>query len=224
MAEQPRRGIEFAELALVALVAIGLWAFVIVAGVVANGDPHHLDAYLLLQLRTPGDPTRPIGPEWLPGLSRDFTALGSIGVLGFITITTSLLLLLQNSTRPALFLLAAVGSGMLLSSLMKLGFDRARPDLVPHGATVFSASFPSGHALISAVAYLSFGALLARTTTRLRIKVFVLAVAALLTLLAGASRVYLGVHWPSDVLGGWALGAAWASLCLLLARRLRWLP
>jgi undecaprenyl-diphosphatase len=224
MVEPRQRGIELPTLALVALVTIGLWAFVIVAGVVANGDPLQLDEYLLLQLRSPGDPTRPIGPEWLPGVSRDFTALGSIAVLSFVTVTVSLLLLLQRSTRPALFLLATVGSGMLLSSLMKLGFDRARPDLVPHGATVFSASFPSGHALISAVAYLTFGALLARSTPHLRSKIFVLAAATLLTLLAGTSRVYLGVHWPSDVLGGWALGAAWASLCLLLGRRLRWLP
>jgi undecaprenyl-diphosphatase len=106
---------------------------------------------------------------------------------------------------------------VLLSSLLKLGFDRPRPDLVAHGAQVYSASFPSGHALMSAVAYLTLGALLARVQKGRRLKLYVLAVAVTLTFLIGVSRVYLGVHWPTDVLAGWCIGSAWALTCWVLA-------
>ena len=101
-------------------------------------------------------------------------------------------------------------SGAVLSSLLKLGFDRPRPDLVPHLTHVYSASFPSGHAMVSAVVYLTLGTLLTRIVSGIWLKIFVMAVAVLLTGLIGLSRLYLGVHWPSDVLAGWAAGAAWA--------------
>ena len=107
-------------------------------------------------------------------------------------------------------LLVAVGGGVLLSTLLKIGFDRPRPDLVPHGAVVY-ASFPSGHAMLSAVVYLTLGALLARVQPRRLLKLYLLGLAILLTVAVGISRVYLGVHWPTDVVAGWAsapLGAA----------------
>ncbi|HKH34153.1 MAG TPA: phosphatase PAP2 family protein, partial [Beijerinckiaceae bacterium] len=116
---------------------------------------------------------------------------------------------------------AAVGGGMLMSTLLKLGFARPRPDLVPHGARVYTASFPSGHAMLSAVTYLTLGALLARVQPRRRIKAFFLGLAILLTIVIGMSRVYLGVHWPSDVLAGWCGGAAWAALCWFVALQLQ---
>jgi undecaprenyl-diphosphatase len=105
--------------------------------------------------------------------------------------------------------------------VLKEFFERPRPDLVPHGAEVFTASFPSGHAMMSAVVYLTLGALLARVETGLRVKAFVLSVSVLLTVLVGISRVYLGVHWPTDVLAGWTVGAAWAVMCWLIARVLQ---
>jgi undecaprenyl-diphosphatase len=110
-------------------------------------------------------------------------------------------------------MLIAVGGGMLLSSLLKYGFERPRPDLVPHGSYVYTSSFPSGHSMMSAVVYLTLGAFVARVRRERRIKIYVLALAVLLTLLVGCSRVYLGVHWPTDVLAGWTLGAAWALMC-----------
>lgn len=103
---------------------------------------------------------------------------------------------------------------------LKMGFDRVRPDLVPHGSFVYTASFPSGHALMSAVTYLTLGALLASVHSPARVKAYFLAVAMVLTLLVGVSRVYLGVHWPTDVAAGWSVGAAWALMSWLL---MRWL-
>jgi undecaprenyl-diphosphatase len=120
---------------------------------------------------------------------------------------------LDRKAHAALFVVAAVGGGMLLSTLLKMGFDRPRPDLVPHGALVYTASFPSGHATLSAVVYLTLGALLARVQPRFVLKFYLLGLAIVLTVTVGVSRVYLGVHWPTDVLAGWALGAAWALFC-----------
>ena len=106
---------------------------------------------------------------------------------------------------------------MMLVDVLKQIFERGRPDLVPHAVQVFSASFPSGHATLSAVTYLTLGALVARLAPHRLAKAYVLGVAIVLTLLVGTSRVYLGVHWPTDVLAGWCVGAAWAIACWLVA-------
>jgi undecaprenyl-diphosphatase len=105
--------------------------------------------------------------------------------------------------------------GVLISQTMKWAYARPRPELVPHGAEVFTASFPSGHSMMSAVVYLTLGALLARTQAARDAKAYILAVGVVLTVLVGVSRVYLGVHWPTDVLAGWVLGGLWAMLCWL---------
>jgi undecaprenyl-diphosphatase len=204
------------------IITTGLLIFGILAHQVAGGDPLRLDVQVMLFLRDSADPVRPFGPEWLTGLARDFTALGSIGVLSFITLAVSAFLTLQNKARTGLFVLIAVAGGMLLSFALKLGFDRARPDLVPHGVSVYSPGFPSGHAMLSAVVYLTLAALLASIQPRRRLRAFLLATAALLTVLIGSTRVFLGVHWPSDVVAGWTVGMVWASACWLAARRLQW--
>ncbi|WP_426959868.1 phosphatase PAP2 family protein [Muricoccus radiodurans] len=106
---------------------------------------------------------------------------------------------------------------MIASSLLKIGYDRPRPDLVPHAVEVYTASFPSGHAMLSAVTYLTLGALLMRVQPSRRVRSFVLGMAILTTLMVGISRVYLGVHWPTDVMAGWCFGAGWAVICSMAA-------
>ena len=204
---------EFALLATLALAAAAVWGFVELADEVLEGETHAFDERILLALRSAGDHSDPLGPGWLEELMRDVTGLGGTGVLTFVTLAVAGFLALDRKSHAALFVVAAVGGGMLLSTLLKLGFDRPRPDLVPHGAVVYTASFPSGHATVSAVVYLTLGALLARVQPRLVLKLYLLGLAILLTVAVGVSRIYLGVHWPSDVLAGWAIGAAWALLC-----------
>jgi undecaprenyl-diphosphatase len=208
--------LEVRVLLLLALVAAGAWAFLEIAEEVGEGETHAFDEALLLALRAPGDPTDPLGPVWLEEVARDITALGSISVLGLVTVGVAGYFAFTRSVREALLLLLAIGGGVLLVSLLKSGFDRPRPDLVPHATRVLTTSFPSGHAMMSAVTYLTLGALLARTQERRRVRIYFLTLAVLLTMLVGVSRVYLGVHWPSDVLAGWVAGASWAVLCWIL--------
>lgn len=200
-----------------------LMVFAELADDILEGETHDLDRALLLSLRSPADLSDPLGPGWFEEMVRDFTSFGSTGPLVFIALAAFGYLLLLHKYRTALFLFVAVGGGQLISSLLKVGFDRARPDLVPHGMSVYTGSFPSGHAMMAAVTYLTLAALLSRTATHRRQQVFLILAAILLTILVGASRVYLGVHWPSDVLGGWIAGSAWSALCwslaLLLQRR-----
>jgi undecaprenyl-diphosphatase len=204
---------EFALLASLAVGATAIWGFVELADEVLEGETHAFDERILLALRNATDPSDPLGPGWLEELMRDVTALGSTGILTFITLAVAGFLALDRKTHAALFVLVAVGGGMLLSTGLKMGFDRPRPDLVPHGAIVYTASFPSGHSMLAAVVYLTLGALLARVQPRRVLKLYLLGLAILLTVAIGASRVYLGVHWPTDVVAGWAVGAAWALLC-----------
>lgn len=208
---------ELPLLVLPGLAAAALWGFVALVDEVLEGEIHDLDTRLLLSLRHPQDASDPLGPLWFEEMMRDITAFGGTGPLVFITLAGIVYLLLRRRLRIALFLFAAIAGGQLLSSLLKAGFDRPRPDLVPHGATVYTASFPSGHAMMTAIVYLTLAALLARSESRHRLKAFLLVLAALVTLLVGTSRVYLGVHWPSDVLGGWMIGSAWAAGCWTLA-------
>jgi undecaprenyl-diphosphatase len=204
-------------LAAIALAAASLVLFGQLTDEVLEGETHAFDETVLLALRSPADPSDPIGPGWLEEQIRDVTALGSIGVLTLVSLAAVGFLILQGKRRTALLVVVAVGGGMLVSTLTKLGFDRPRPDLVPHATQVHTASFPSSHAMMAAVTYLTLGALLARVQPRLRLKLYLIGLAATLTVLVGCSRVYLGVHWPTDVLAGWTLGAAWALACWAIA-------
>jgi undecaprenyl-diphosphatase len=143
---------------------------------------------------------------------RDVTALGSTVVLAIVVASVAGFLAVSGLSHAALLLLVSVLSGVLLSNTLKAGFLRARPELIPHDTLISTASFPSGHATLSAVVYLTLGALLCRTQSSPAIKAYILGVAALLTLMVGISRVYLGVHWPTDVAAGWLLGSLWALL------------
>jgi len=203
---------------LTLLVACGcLWGFVWLAGEMLEGDTQAFDKAVLAALRSAGDPSNPVGPLWLEETARDITSLGSMSVLGLLTLATVGYLLILRQRGHALLVLVSIGGGMLVSLVLKLGFHRTRPGYFADGVHVFTSSFPSQHAMLTAVAYLTLGVLLARVQPSLRLKVYLMALAVFLTLLVGSSRLYLGVHWPSDVLAGWGVGAAWALLCWLVS-------
>lgn len=219
-AARDRRRLAAALSALLLLTGL-LLAFAELADEVTDGETHAFDRAVLLALRTSGDSADPVGPAWLEAVFRDITALGGTPVLAIVTLVALGYLLLAGRRATALLVTAAVGGGVLLSNLLKAGFQRPRPDLVAHLVDVSSPSFPSGHAMMSTVTWLTLGALLATVQSTRRMKVYVIAVGASLALLVGASRVYLGVHWPTDVLAGWCIGAAWALGCWLAAGWLR---
>ncbi len=216
--QRPR---EWPILVAVLLLVGAVWAFIEIADEVREGDTHQFDETILLAMRSSIDLADPIGPGWLEEIGRDVTALGGIAVLVMIVLATVGFLLLQRKHGAALWLLLATASGMLLSTVLKMGFNRPRPDLVPHGSIVYTASFPSGHSLMAAVVYLTIGTLLMRVQPRRRLKLYLLSIAILVTMLVGVSRIYLGVHWPTDVLAGWTIGAGWALMFWLMTRYLQ---
>lgn len=215
------RNVDASLLILFLLVAGILFAFIKLASEVSEGETAAFDRWLLQALRSPADPSVPIGPHWLRMAMIDLTALGGTTVLTLFTVIAVGYLVAARKAATAAFLAAAVTGGALTGTLLKLFFARARPDLVAHLVVVDSASFPSGHALNSAVTYLTVGALLARAESERSVKIYLIGIAVCLTLVIGFSRVFLGVHWPSDVIAGWCVGAAWAILCSLVARRLQ---
>lgn len=204
---------EFRVLAPLALVA-GLLAFFIqLADEVMEGETHGFDEVILLAFRS-GDPADPIGPPWLEVIMSDLTSLGGHTILILLSLFAMGYLCLRRKYTSAILVAASGLTGIALNAAMKVGFDRPRPDLVAHLTPVHSLSFPSGHAMLSAIIYLTLGALLARSQKSQTIKIYILSISMTLAFLIGLSRIYLGVHWPTDVLAGWCIGAAWALLCL----------
>ena len=197
------------------LVAVAAWIFLEVADDVLEGETRRFDEGVMLAFRSPTDTSDPIGATWVEELARDVTGLGSVVVLALLTLASAGFLLLQRMRHLAVYLLLAVATGTIGSSLLKWGFDRPRPDLVAHAHAVYTSSFPSGHSMMSAVVFLTLGVLLATAQTKRVMQAYVLAIAVLVTVAVGISRVYLGVHWPTDVLAGWALGGVWALICWL---------
>lgn len=194
---------------VVAALALG---FGLLAEEVMEGDTSGFDRAIIMALRSGGNPADPIGPAWLEEMGRDVTALGSFAFLGFVFLATVGYLFLIEKRALALLMSAAVLGGVALSTALKMGFGRPRPD-IPHAARVFTASFPSGHATLSAITFLTLGAVLTRVSADRRVKAYFIVMAVFLTVMVGLSRLYLGVHYPSDVLAGWCVGAAWAVLC-----------
>lgn len=205
----------------VALIGGGIWAFAELADEVLEGDTQTFDEKILLSMRNPADQTDPVGPKWVEEMGRDFTALGGVAVLTMFTLAVIGYLLLVHKRHAALLVFVAIASGIGASFLLKYGFDRPRPDLVPHRSHVYTSSFPSGHSMMSALVYLTLASLLASVEKAPRVKIYLMLVAVGLTIAVGISRVYVGVHWPTDVLAGWLAGASWAALAWMVARWLQ---
>jgi undecaprenyl-diphosphatase len=212
---------EAVVLLAVLAVVLGVWGFIEVAEEVVEGEARKVDERVLRFLRRADDPALPIGPRWLIEAARDLTALGGATVLLVVLLAVLGYLAFERKRREIWLVTLAAGGGVLVSTVLKQLFARERPDIVTHLAPAGTPSFPSGHSMLSAVVYLTLGALLARIVARRRVKAYVLALAMLLAFLVGLSRVYLGVHYPTDVLAGWSAGLAWALLCWLIARFLQ---
>jgi len=202
-----------------ACVCLLLWGFLSLADEVMEGDTTTLDTRILRAFRKADDPARPIGPDWVENSLLDLTALGGPTVLGLVVVSVAGYLLLQTRYHTAIVVLATAASGEVVNFAMKNLFMRPRPDVVPHLRDVTTSSFPSGHAMESAIIYLTLGAMLMRLAERRVTKIYCIGIAIFLTLLVGISRVYLGVHYPTDVVAGWMFGFFWASLCWIAARR-----
>lgn len=194
---------------LVALVGVPS-LFLTIAGEMAEGETAALDRRLLLALRSPGDPSDPLGPRWFEESVRDITALGGFTVVTLLTIVATLLLLFHQRRREALIFAGTVIFAYASSEVLKAFYDRDRPMIVAHGSIVYSQSFPSGHSTAAAATFLTLATVLASFEARRRTKGLIYALAITGMFAVGVSRVYLGVHWPTDVLAGWALGATWA--------------
>ena len=190
------------------------------AGEVMEGDTRQFDEWVLSALRQHADPAELRGPKWLAWGAEDITALGSPTVLGLTVLAVTGYLCLHGLYRHGLFIFIASTGGWILNGLLKAAFARTRPDIVPHLREVASSSFPSGHALTSAAVYLTLGALLMRIAEGRLAKYYCIAIAMFVTFLVGTSRVFLGVHYPTDVLAGWLIGMTWALLCWVVERGL----
>lgn len=202
-------------------VAVCSWTFVKLAEKIRKKGTEEIDNQILRALRQPGNPAIPIGPNWLPEVARDITALGSGTDLTLVSVVLVGFLCLNRRFRAAGYLIASLGSGMLLCQLLKELFVRRRPTVVAHLTHFDPESFPSGHSMGSALVYLTLGGIISRQVKGPIAKFYFLSVALLITMLVGISRLYLGVHYPSDVLAGWAVGSLWSSACTQAARWLQ---
>ncbi|MCO8120608.1 phosphatase PAP2 family protein [Stieleria sp. TO1_6] len=213
------RGREPIMMAGLLVVVLGTWGFIELADEVIEGSTGDFDRWAVEKMRDPDEPSRPIGPPWMASIGRDLTALGGVAVLTLVIIASAGFLVVNRSYRTMVVLVLSTTTGITASMLLKHFFSRPRPDVVPHLDQVYTSSFPSGHSMMSALVYLTLGALIAPVLQRFWLRFYVLTLAIVITGLIGVSRVYMGVHYPTDVLAGWAAGLVWAIGCWLIARQ-----
>lgn len=187
-----------------AISSAALAGFVGLGRIVAAGTTRAFDDWVLewvASLRSP-DRTQTM---------LELSALGTNVVLVPVLAAASLFLWLARSRLSITLLWVAVAGGHVLNLILKVLYHRPRPTIVPEAQAVASASFPSGHAMSSLVAYGMVAVLIGRRVPGCAFRLFLGGIALALSLLVGASRIYLGVHYPSDVLAGYAIGAAWVG-------------
>jgi undecaprenyl-diphosphatase len=203
---------------LLLVIVCGVWGFFAITDEVVEGEKLSYDEWILIMMRD-GD-GNPLGPSWIQESIKSITALGSTTILVLVLTALSGFLVLQKNYKSAALIFITSCVGVSLVVILKSTLDRPRPDVISHLVKVTSQSYPSGHTTMSAVVYLSLASMLAHIQDRKRIKIYSIGMAILLTFAVGMSRIYLGVHYPSDVLAGWALGLSWASFCWILFRYL----
>jgi undecaprenyl-diphosphatase len=203
------------------VLACGVLAFLLLVDLVQGGRTQSSDERILLWLRAAIDDEGWGSPKISQEIGRDLTALGGVAFMTLITLSVMGFLLISRKYHSAILVIVATLGGLGLSTVLKNVIDRPRPTVVEHRSQAITSSFPSGHSMMAAVVYFTLAALLSRSVRQRRLKLYVLSIAVLLTLLVGVSRMYMGVHYPTDVLAGWSAGLAWAVVCWLLARWLQ---
>lgn len=203
-----------------ALLAAAVSGFCLTGWLVAKGATSDIDRAVLRGLRTANDPSDPLGPRWLEEAAIEISALGGYPILLFVSAIVLIVLLLARQGSTALFFVFAFSGGSLLSSVLKQVFARPRPDMVDHLDRVFTSSFPSAHAMVGVVAWFTLAGIAAGFVKPGRLKMFMWLSAVVTVLLVGVSRVYLGVHWPSDILAGWLAGIGWCAVCRIAVDQL----
>lgn len=213
--------IELTVLAVWIAAAAAVWGFLGIADEMHEGELDAYDRAILSALRVPGNPHAAIGPHWLVESMRDVTALGGVTLLLLVTVIAVIALLAYRHRREALVLAASVVLAQLSSGLFKNFYERVRPTFAVYGDLPTSMSFPSGHSTVATATYFLLAVIVADLDPARPVKILAFAVAGLLALMIGFSRVFLGVHWPSDVIAGWCLGAAWAFAAAVVLRYLQ---
>ena len=203
-----------AELAVIGALVL---TFILIGNAVGGGIDQ-LDKNILLAMRDA--PDDPWGPHWFEAGMQHLSALGSIAVTGLVAIIAVLFLLVGRKPRLALLVVMCAVGTLIAMAVLKGLYDRPRPTVVTHVESIKSLSFPSGHSMIAAALYLTLAVLVARAMPDRRLRRFTVAIGATIAMLVGVTRMYLGVHYPSDVLGGWTVGVTWALVCGVVARRL----
>jgi len=203
------------------VVLLGVFCFIELADAVREGETQTVDDWILRSLRRADDPEVPVGPDWLRGTGLDVTSLGSPAVLSLVVFAVIGLMWLQRQYQVVVLTVLATSSGLLVAAALKYSIERDRPTVVPHLREVATPSFPSGHTMLAAIVYMTLGILLTHVVEGRAAKLYCLAWAMLLMFLVGISRVYLGVHYPTDVLAGWIAGVAWALACWVAVRYAR---
>lgn len=203
------------------LLLTGIILFSITSFLVVSGWSANIDNSVLLLLRNTGNSSIPVGPGWFLDFIQDISSFGSVTAVILITILTSGLLIIKKEYVLLNSFLTTIIGGGLIELLMKEIFSRPRPQIVSHLVNVDTYSFPSGHSAISTIVYLALAFLIFKFEIKRSIKLYFLSSAIFLILLIGFSRIYLGVHFPSDVLGGWALGLTWISSRLMFSNKFK---
>ena len=218
---EAKRAVEWLWPTLILLLLATAGVALHIAEEILEGDVFASDRAILLALRDPSNLAMPIGPGWLRQAAIDVTALGGFTLLWLFGFAGVIYLLMRRKRAEAAWIAASLIGSALINSWLKSFFHRARPDVVPHLVDVSTASFPSGHAMSSAAIYLTLGVMLAETDPRPIGRMFIMGFMTLLSVAIGCTRIYLGVHWPSDVVAGWCFGATWALIVFAANRWLR---
>ena len=208
-------------LAVLVLMGTTGWIFHDIQDDIRSGTPSDLDERILLLFRVPGSPEVLRGPGWIENAVRDLTSLGGRAVLTLVTLAVSGFFLLRRQFRPLIFLWIVVISGTVLMGELKTFYARPRPGLSLRLAGESSLSFPSGHAMMSTMIYMTLAVMVAEFQKSGRLRVYIVGFAAFLATLIGLTRVILGMHYPSDVVAGWTVGLCWALFCWLVAHWLK---